>query len=175
MYTNFLRSTLLLMSPVDGRLPVARIIGAGKPLMSRNRSLLGQRRSVVRFDLPSPTTRNSGSADSTAGRRLLRRLLRRRLPLQSGTNACSVVGVHLVEQRQLTPHDSIGNPGHRLLRDVREQALPLACVEQIEQGARLAEVVVADPVIVAVASPETFKGGSATSARSTGPPNELGS
>ena len=51
--------------------------------------------------------------------------------------------------------------------------LLLARVEQAERGARLAEVVIPDPVVVAVDIAR--RGGSATSGCSTGPPNELGS
>lgn len=79
--------------------------------------------------------------------RLLRSLLRRRLPLQSRAHFGAIVRMRPVEQRQLTQHNGIRNSRHRG-HDVREQPLLFALVEQIEQGARLAEVVIADAVAV---------------------------
>ena len=89
------------------------------------------------------------SAEPSAGQRLLRSLRRYQLPLQSRTHAGAIVGVHLVEQGELTLDDDVRDPRHRF-RDVREQPLLLARVEQIEQGARLAEIVIADAVILAL-------------------------
>jgi len=62
--------------------------------------------------------------------------------------ARAIVGVDPVEQHQLPLDDKVGHARHRG-GDVDEEALLLACVEQVEQRARLAEIVLAGTVVIA--------------------------